>query len=341
MARGLLYGKRKGIIQLNEIFVIDPKATDQARDPLGQFHHLLDKFGFGTGVFIGGYPNNWANKVLGEFAHLKGTERSKLVILLKNIEDSVYPVKGIYKDQLHWIENALRLKDIKKEIEGVITSAPRSEKSFTVEEVLDKRFSQKYRRSILVKKEVDNYTKVSKLLIELSTELFLADRFFHLRRQPRRGEKTRSKKVINSPRFKKLEDYDKYLEMNEDSCSLLKGFIRIANWSKKTKRFRVLFSEIKWDEIPIPRKIQNELIDRDLKRIVKEEAINDLEVDFVLLPREKSEHHPRYLFSMKGGLEFGSGFDFFKKTEKNKITWIDEADLQLEFDYFSGFFPEA
>ena len=64
----------------------------------------------------------------------------------------------------------------------------------------------------------------------------------------------------------------------------------------------------------------------DLEEIIDTQKLVNVQPDFTLNDKNKMKHG-RYIFSIKGGLQFDYGFEIFGSKKTNHVHWLSQPEL--------------
>ena len=282
---------------MNELYAIDPLAPKDIKD----IKALFGKFGMANGRFIANFPKYWVSELLLYWDQFGQIERNKIVTLIQNNRDAFLNVDADYKKIKNWSENAAALKSLVGKISGVLASNPNSLNLPTLESYLwDGVDSNDGSRGGHIPMTVDAYLWATRPLLELSSEVHLTDSFFQLR--------------------------DQFGNLDRRKCDFLSGLISLANQFERCEMIKIHFKR----QFEIKEEVQEERCARDLATVLDRAGAIRCKFQFDL--HEKMTHG-RYIFSIKGGLQFDHGFAF-NSGEKNHIHWLAKSELlpiQLKF----------
>ncbi len=281
---------------MNEIYAIDPSAPEDLKD----VKFMLEKFGMREGRFLAKYPSNWIEIILENSEKLPDVDRSRLTRLLDVHRDYLLDVEAEFIRSRDWIDNAERQKDRKKIFSRVLAADPNSLNAETLKSFLwDDGSAIDISRGAHIPMSVASYALAVKPLFLLSNEVHIADPYFQLRNGVN----------IDRGRFE-----------------VLREFFKIADESKKCESFIIHFNRISFlKEVDQERSIEN-----DLDYLIADLDIQNLKITYDL---NGDMTHGRYIFSVKGGLQFDYGFEP-KKGKTNHVHWLSQKELDPILSFY-------
>ena len=275
---------------MNELYAVDPNAVKNSRE----LKLLLDQFGFHKGRFLADYPMDWIDEARKHFRDSSEMERARVVEHLSRAKGTLaYDVFAPYKSTLTWLENAKRTERPVPLFEAMIAEQELPPRVASVEQVI---YEDKLADGVgeFVPRTVESYLKVVKPLLAASTEVTLVDRYFRLR---------------NNRGF-------------TGQFSVLAGMLSCAIKLGKCQSFKVMAlraealkdcaSEACWKA--------------DLEKARPRHASRSIEVAYDL---SEKLGHGRYIFSVRGGLQFDQGFDIDapRSSSTNHVHWLSQKEL--------------
>ena len=289
---------------MNEIYAINPiflnsedsDAIESNKVIARDLISLLSKFGMSEGRFVAEYPDEWSDLFKSQLSKLKDTQRSRLEIMLaKRQADGIISVQDPYLRSKDWVENALNAKLRYGNINSVITHYDTDIKGvLSIEDVLYAS-ELKDSRGGFIRSEISSYKKILTPLFFKSTELYLQDMHFH------------------------FEDYDNKKRMRRD---VLRMFVELATASKRCKRIFLFLNSSKH-----PTRASFENLKYELITVVKEFGVTNFSFEPKLV--EPKESHGRYIFGVKGGLQFDHGFDASGPKATNNLRWLSSDEVTV------------
>jgi hypothetical protein len=275
---------------MNELIAVDPVAPSDIKDVKAMF----DCFGLTKGRFIALYPEDWLDMFRQYAANLEGLDRSRFIRLLDIHRDAFLDVSEIYGRAKSWQENAVALRFRKSEISNVLATDPNKFNLDTLSKFLwDRDVDLDASRGAHIPMQSRDYVRAVSPLFQHSSEVHLADPFFSLRRDS--GDFDRRRGIV------------------------LKDFLIEA---EKTGRIESFVLHLK-RQPKISRDQQEECLLVDLNEILKIADIRKVQVEYALYDKMK---HGRYIFSIKGGMQFDHGFDQNDR-ETNHVHWLSSSEI--------------
>ena len=282
---------------MNEIFAIDPDAPQD----LKYISAMLKQFGLEQGRFIARFPDDWAALLQLRVQQLQGLDRSRLSRLLDLHRDALLDVSDDFRRAKSWLENATAAKLKRKCISRVLAaeSNPLGEETLTHFLWEDELVNSSRGEHISMSAEA--YRRAVAPLFKQSTEVHLVDPFFQLRRD--NGE------------------------LHRGRVSVLCALLEEADASGRTELFNIHF---KRDSHPT-KKEQEQKIEFDLNAIYDQVNIDNLSITSCIWDEMP---HGRYIFSVKGGLQFDHGFEPLRD-KTNHVHWLSKSELEPIFRRYS------
>lgn len=274
---------------MNEIFGIDPGSPDDVKE----LKYLFDLFGLSNGRFIARYPNDWEMLLKDKFNHLGDVDKAKINRLLALHRDATIPVSGTYMRSKDWLDNAIQLQEKERKFTELFSIEGNPYKVPPLQTLLwDENNSLVDGRGEHIPMTIESYRWVSRPLFQISSEVHLIDPYFELRKE-------------NADRH-----YRKW--------KVLAGFFEEAKLSNRCESFCIHLSGKKF--------ATKSLVDsfvKDIETIREEVNFSPLNLSYFV---EDDISHGRYLFSIKGGLQFDNGFDTDPR-KKNHVHWLSPREL--------------
>ncbi len=278
---------------MNEIYAIDPEALNN----FDQLALLANMFGFTEGRFISEFPQNWESKLIQELMKknpdlLDGPKRLRMIKFIEKFKESSIPTtKASYRFTKNWIENALDNVNSREFNAIICQNETLSPKCIAIEEVL---YGEKLvdSRSCKIASDHSKYINLMLPLLIKSTELYLQD--VNLKLFDGVNVRYRAKNFIELL-FSKIKETER--------CNKITFILGEENYSFKAMK---------------------EKLRDELNFIVEDTKLKNFSLQF--LYTNKKESHDRYIFSIKGGMRFGYGFDTPKEA-KNDISWVSKSEL--------------
>lgn len=282
---------------MNDIYAIDPNAPKDLKD----LKLLSELFGFAHGRFVAEYPIDWAQFLRRRLTELGALDQSRASVLLNKFLKNTLPIEGGYLRSKDWLSNVLELQNKEHKFKNIVTSD--NAKSFpTLSKILYEEELPDARGGH-IKPDLNSYKNVVNPLFLVSTEIHIQDMYFT------------------------LEEHGKKVFRQWD---VLRMLISQAKLSKRCER---LIFHLNQERFPTGQ-LEGRLEDSFLQ-VLEESDANELEVLYTL--ENKKVTHGRYIFSIKGGLQFDHGFDTDLRTQdkRNHVHWLSFNELQPLLDRYS------
>lgn len=291
---------------MNELYAIDPEAVKDVRD----LRIILREFGLMEGRFIAELPRNWAS-VLKESLALRPLDERRMIELLARAKDSFEPTSFAFKPLRSWIDNIYEIQTTRNVFADVFstTSGPFHRSIDTLIE--SDNYQLKVGRSGNLPATSIEYRKAAAPLIRRSEELVLLDSYFCLRHESKRYVQ----EGLDRRRIRVLEAIVDEMYQSVMSTQM--------NLNQK-RRLLLVLNEAYYDSSS-----KEDTLQRDLEDILN--RYDDPSKIEILYEITKIEEHPRFLFSIKGGLHFDNGFEELSKKGvpgTNLITWQPAATIR-------------
>jgi hypothetical protein len=282
---------------MNEIYAIDPRAPEDFKD----IKFMLEKFGMREGRFIGKYPSDWVEMVLGRLENFSDLDRSRSVRILDLHKNEMIDVAADFIRSRDWLDNVSKQVAGANSFSKVLATDPNSLNLESLRSFLwDEKYSNDASRGAHIPMEVNAYVSAVRPLFVLCAEVHLADPYFQLRRDG--------------------------TSIDRGRCLVLREFLRAADKLRKCESFIIHFSR----EVFMNESEQERLIENDLNHMISDIGIQYVQVGFDL--KDKMPHG-RYIFSTKGGLQFDYGFEP-RKGKANHVHWLSQKELEPLFELY-------
>lgn len=265
---------------MNKEYVIDPTAFHNSVE----LKYSLEKFGFSQGRLLVKYPSAWIKNVYEQIQLWPDVEQYKAKRLLEKAREMIVPAGQSYEPSMTWLDNAHNIFDDGK-VDGVIASDVNSWGYPTVSEIDDDYFDSG--RDIRMLGSAENYTKISRRLLQMSHEVAFIDRFLQLNKKNR-------KDVIT--------DFLKTAQLGK--C---KSFVIWASYEKSSLTSKADYFK---------------MLSRDYKPALIEGS--KLVVKLVDDAGSVEEMHARIMISKLGGFRFDHGFEAFSDNRNVDISILDK-----------------
>ncbi len=281
---------------MNELYGLDP---DELNLTASELKFILNHFGLTEGRFIGQYPKSWVHDILGSIPR-QSKQFSDLVTVLQASANCFLPVSAHFNLNRPWSENAARVQKTDRTFERLFSRAP-IDFIEPLERIADPlQCDLKDGREEFIEVTPAAYARSCLPLFFFSEEVVIHDYFMTLRRSDN-------------------------LEIDRSRSTVLEHLFRSMVDSKRTKRVLLVFNHAQ-----ISRRMEETLSD-DLSMIAERaNADSNLEILWEVedLSLPGGSHHPRCIFSVKGGLQFDQGFQIFKTAERNLVRWMSPSTLR-------------
>ena len=254
---------------------------------LQELRSMFERFGPASGRFIGRYPDDWLSLLESRFTNLSGLDRSRMSLLLQRHRDTLLGVEGQYFRSRSWSENARLVRQFKK----VLGSSPNPHGLPTLDDFLWDDSEVDSSRGTFIPMTVSAYCTACAPLFEISSEVHITDRFLRLRHDSGHLDRRR--------------------------LDLIRS---MAHQAERSGRCSTLFLHF---ELPnfSPEAAYDDQLKRDLGSI---QADTRVQIYFDIHSRLQ---HGRYVFSVKGGLQFDHGLQL-DATGSNHIHWLSVGELR-------------
>ena len=194
---------------MNEIFAIDPRAPQDLKDIKAMFN----QFGFENGRFIANFPNDWLRLFCEHTQNLKDIEKQRFMRLVEIHKDTLLDIALDYRRSKTWVENANLAKDTSRSIYRILATDPNPLGIETLQKFLWVEDEENRSRGAHINMTTDAYQKAVRPLLQRSTEVHLADPFFHLRK-PEDGKIHKGRETVLRQFFIEAE--------NSNRCEIFK-----------------------------------------------------------------------------------------------------------------------
>jgi len=274
---------------MNEEFSVDPGAFDNAME----LKYLLEKFGFFQGRFIVKSPSKWVGKVYDQLIKLPDIEQARARSILAKNKDALVPFGCELDSRLSWLENIHQQVQNNK-ISGVITNEKNEWGYPNLDEVDNDYLLGGHGQRVLNKAE--NYTKITRRLLELSHEIVLVDPYLAL-------DKSKNEKVLAS-----------FLEVAQREKS--KYFVV---WAREGSGMKT-------------KEAYQEMLETKYKpRLSKKSRLT---VKLVKDKHSVNEMHARLMLSSLGGFSFDKGFAEDINEKYVDISILDKKNYEDHYNWY-------
>lgn len=288
---------------MNEVYGIDPNLVIDIKD----LQILLKTFGLSEGRFIGAYPANlWWDYLKENIKKNDGFDESRLEILHQKSLDGILPINHHYKIEKNtpkdWLEKAALLKMKERAFTEIFSVKNDHYHGPSLDDLMiGDKYDSSLSRGEHISSTPESYIRAIKPLLMKSSEIHFVDKFF----------------VPWSDSFPK----------EQNRKLLLKLLFEEAKRNKRCENFIFHLSE------------KHFLTDKEFDPNLEQKFVNLIEeikllanTDYLNIQYQIHEKmkHGRYIFSIKGGLHFDSGFDTNSK-EPNHVHWLTKNELEPLF----------
>jgi hypothetical protein len=289
---------------MNELFAIDPAAPRDMKD----LRSMFNRFGLNAGQFIAKYPANWREILSVQLGCVGDIDRSRLNRILDLHRDALLDVECDFRITKSWLENATAQQLKRCGVNRVLACEPNSMGVETLSSFLWESEEKDASRGDHIPMTAEAYGKVAAPLFAHHTEIHLVDSYFQLRRGP--------------------------TEAHRGKQSILREFLGVADRSARCESLFIHFKRVPYQSI----QDQEHQIEKDLEDLIEGLRLTKVSVSFVI---RDGMGHGRYLFGIKGGLQFDHGFDLMRAT-KNHVHWLSAGELAPIHDYYvAGLSPRS
>lgn len=278
-----------GSFSVNDIYAIDPNAPEDLRD----LKLLSELFGFSHGRFVAEYPSDWVYFLQSRLKEMGSLDQSRASILLDKFLKNTLPIEGRYLRSKDWLSNALEFQSKEHKFKNIVTS----ENSKNIPSLSKILYEDELpdARGEHIKPDLNSYRCAVAPLFLVSSEIHIQDMYFT------------------------LEDDGKKIYRQWDVLRML------VCQAKSSKRCKTLIFHLNSEKFP------NDRLERRLQeaftQVLKELDDNELEIFYSF--EDKRLTHGRYIFSIKGGLQFDHGFDTDPRTldKRNHVHWLSQNEM--------------
>jgi hypothetical protein len=264
---------------MNEEFLVEPAGFNNALE----LKYVLEKFGFFQGRFIGQFPKVWIKQIYENMDKLPDLEQARVRILLEKNQDCLVPSGQPFDSTLPWLKNAHQQVE-QQNFEGIVAASANEWNYPTFDEVDHDYLMGGHDIRLLASS--NNYTKITKRLLQLSHEIVLVD---------------------------------PYLKLYRDGCEqVLNEFLGTAQLGKC--RSFVIWA--RYEEASLKTK---EAYFQMLNKKYKPKLMNGAQIIVKLVNDDDSSQkmHARLMLSKLGGFRFDHGFSEFDADRYVDVAIID------------------
>ena len=281
---------------MNDIYAIDPSAPQDLRD----LKLMAELFGFAHGRFVAEYPIEWSFLLQSKFKDLKPIEQSRASILMAKFLSNTLPVEGRYLRSKDWLSNVLDLQSKEHKFKKIVVANQESDLSTLSQVLYEDELPDS--RGEHIKPTINSYRFAMNPLFLVSSEIHIQDMYFF------------------------LEDSEKKLYRQWDVLHL------IIDLAVKSGRCKTLIFHLNQERF-LTSYLESRL-EECFDQALENANTNTLEILYTFEDRKIT--HGRYIFSVKGGLQFDHGFDTDIKTQDklNHVHWLSKNELLPLFERY-------
>lgn len=278
---------------MNEIFAVDPDAPKSVSD----LALIAKNFGFSEGRFIANFPEDWRFFVGRNFSKIEGPNRLRVIELINKCNEGCLPISRDYQyfRGKSWLTNAIDNQKKLRLFKLILSNENVENISKEFSNALVELSLQEDSREIHMPATIENYMEVMRPLMMVSSEIYLRDFNFYIN-EPKTG-------IVN------------YRQVD-----FLKAFFKNLASTKRCEKIMFILDGREYKDVLSQTKILDRFI--DIRNSVGASAVA-VDIKFGTI---RKKEHGRYLFSLKGGLHFDSGFDT-PKDAVNHVSWMTKAGL--------------
>ena len=294
---------------MNDLFTLDPSLPNSYLN----VSNILDNFGFSKGRFIFSYPKDWNPFFLQILESLSGLDRSRAQIYLEKKAKEIINLNIPYDTNKSWLSNA-EIFDKQDKYKAL--------KACSIQELLvflDKD-SENYYGACFFKENEKNYLDILSLLPFFNKEIFIVDKYFHLRK---------FKKIINLNTFnnKVAEKFPKELSIKkaldehksiQEKILFLRSFVCDCIKTHPSSTIIISFNKESLEN-DFTGEDQEICITHDLNKLKADLNLPDRCLGYSLI-NPKDFPHWRLVSGINAGLHLDAGIRFSNKT--NHARWI-------------------
>lgn len=281
---------------MNDLYAIDPASPEDLKD----LKLLAELFGFAHGRFVAEYPSDWIYLLQNRLKEMGPLDQSRATILLNKFLKNTLPIEGGYLRSRDWLSNALELQNKEHKFKNIVTSKNNRNLPSLSKILYEEELPDA--RGGHIKPDLQSYRDTVNPLFLVSTEIHIQDMFFILEEH--------GKKIFSQ-------------------WGVLRMLVELAESSKRCKTLIFHLNEEKFPTTQLEHRLE-----KSFMQVLDEIGTNDLEITYSL--ENKKITHGRYIFSIKGGLQFDHGFDTDLRTQdkRNHVHWLSNNELQPLFDRY-------
>ena len=331
---------------MNKTYLVDPKASDNFRD----YKALLELFGYAKGRFIIEFPNDWSSIVLNylDALEIDGVLRTRVIEEFKKKKREMLKPSQNLNECKNW-------SDLTTSVSSLYSPSPKTigkengKADYIFEDVVLTGLDDGATSRATFSESIDNYRELIRPIFEMGTEVFIADRYFQLRRFKEKDEAKnnilQSKSSFQSLSALKSEssinrDLDRKYPINRDSFNFLVEILKDADKSSRTRKVVVFFEEKNF----VKNLTENDfcyLLEKDIAVLAEKASLQNVVLEYRIIPQKSfARNHWRLVFCTKCALHFDAGIRFSTKALKNSASWVAPSDLYDLISPYEKFFPD-
>jgi len=278
-----------GSFSVNDIYAIDPRAPEDLKD----LKLLSELFGFAHGRFVAEYPADWVYFLQNRLKELGALDQSRASILLNKFLKNTLPVEGGYLRSKDWLSNAIELQNKEHKFKHIVTSKNVSNLPSLSKILYEDELPDA--RGEHIKPDLNSYRRAVNPLFLVSTEIHIQDMYFT------------------------LEEDGKKLFRQWDVLRML------VSQAKSSNRCNKLYFHLNSEKFLNSQ--QEHRLEESFIQVLEELGADALEISYTF--EDKKITHGRYIFSIKGGLQFDHGFDTDLRTQdkRNHVHWLSQNEM--------------
>jgi hypothetical protein len=269
---------------------------------------------------------------------------------LKKKQNEMIKLNGKIDENLRWIDIANQLASEFSPSSKLIGTSADSKVDYIIDNVLLSGLDDGASAQLTFRETIENYRDLIRPIFGMGTEVFLADRFFQLRRFNDLYVAKRKHVERESP-FQMLDalktedvitpELDKKYPIHYDNYNFLVELARDANNSSKTRKLIIFFEE--------KRLVDNynkddylALVQHDMTSIAKKASLKNISLEYRIIPQSSfSRNHWRLVFCTKCALHIDAGIRFSSKKLKNSASWVPPEALYDLISPYEKYFPKT
>jgi hypothetical protein len=268
---------------MNDFFAADPSSCDNS----SELRFLLGHFGPQAGRYLAAYPTTWAKDVVEHCEGLGTVEGERVKLLLRRAREKAALLGNkalLWDERSDWIGNFLNLA---RQRPGEFAQAivPRLASAVGMATIDDLDLSPTADESIQAVSS--EYVRVSRTLLVLGPELVFVDPYLNPCKSDRRGLLVAMFGVAAQGKCRRITCWARHSDIVGE---------RRHSWEEVQAGLSTILSEARWPA------------DREFRYVLVDDAT------------AKTKMHPRYMFSIKGGIRYDQGFQCLSKGRRNDVS---------------------